>query len=186
MKKLFTILLVVFVLFSTSELVAQKKIPIPPTSEIRQLPRLEMKTGKKEHPVAYLKGIKNDKLLLFQDIAPRSQFKSVFIEKQITIDGIDEIRASKRKDRILWGVVGGAVLGAISYKIANRYTKTQQENLALRALGQSNSGNTVESIIGGVTGFGLGVMIGAQLSEKRLNVRKNKREALKILKAYSY
>ena len=108
-------------------------------------------------------------------------------EKKLSLKGFDYATVSNRKEKAKFRLIGGAIFGALGYVVVRNSTRVATNEVPnLSSLGQEANSGTIESIIGGITGFGFGMLVGEFLSGKRLDLRKNQRKTLKELKRYAY
>jgi len=111
-----------------------------------------------------------------------------FAKSKISIAGYTELIISSRADRRKKSLIWGTILGAVSYAVVQKASsqKSYERTVSQILIGQPSNSGQIEGIIAGVTGFGIGMIIGQTLSKRKMNLRKQKRAALKTLKEFSY
>ena len=137
-----------------------------------------------QYPRSYLYKIRKDSLILFTTVSDKVNEKTIFCQKSVNLGDFDEMLVSSRADRIKFGLIGGIALGAIAFAITKKATTTppSDSNVSTLLLQDTNPG-IIESVIGGVTGFGLGLILGTKFADKRINLRRNQKQVLYQLRA---
>jgi len=155
--------------------------------QIKQLSTVQLVKGDKVFPESYLYGMHGDSLVLLTDISGWND-QSLFAKSKISVSKYDELHISSRAERRRKSVLWGSIIGAVSFAIARNATKTSngERSVGKRVLGQQAHNGYIEGTIAGVTGFGFGMIIGQTLAKRKFNLRKQKRKALRELKAFNY
>jgi len=153
--------------------------------EIRKLTFIELVKGEKKFPDSYLLGLRDDNLILATDISSWVD-DPLFVKSEIALKNYDHLiileRHTKMKKMALWG----ALLGAGGYWLVNKNSKATPLELRNKTLlGQKPNNGIIESVIGGVTGFALGTIIGRHLAKKKISV-KNQQRVIRQLKEVSF
>jgi len=185
LRHLLSTLLILALAFQIS--IAQKEYHGLTKSEIRKLSSIELIKGEKKFPESFLYGMHGDSLILLTDVSHWNE--PTFIAKtKVSIGGYDELIISSRAERRRKAMIWGTILGGISYAAAQQATKTKsyETTISKSILGQQPSNGQIEGVIAGVTGFGLGMIIGQTLAKRKMNLRKQQRKALRDLREFSY
>ena len=156
-------------------------------AQIKKLSTVELKNGLKSFPESYLYGMHGDSLILLTDVSSWVQ-PTFFAKSKISIAGYTELIISSRADRRKKSLIWGTILGAVSYAVVQKASsqKSYERTVSQILIGQPSNSGQIEGIIAGVTGFGIGMIIGQTLSKRKMNLKKQKRAALKTLKEFSY
>ena len=156
-------------------------------SQIKKLSTVELSKGIKVFPESYLYGMKGDSLILLTDISRRDE-SSIFAKSNISVVNYDELILTNRAERLRKSALWGGILGGLSYAIVQRSTanKPFERNVAQLITGQKANTGQLEGIIAGVTGMGLGMIIGQTLAKRKFNLKKQKKDSLRKLKAFTY
>lgn len=153
-------------------------------NQIKKLIRVDLSVDDVKFPRSYLYKIRKDSLVLFSTVSDKKDEKTIFCQKTISLGDFDEMIISNRSDRIKFGLIGGAVLGAIAFAITRKATRgVPSDNNLTSLLLQDTNPAIIESVIGGITGFGLGLIIGTKFADKRINLKQSQKQVLYQLKA---
>lgn len=155
--------------------------------QIKQLSTVQLVKGEKVFPESYLFGMHGDSLVLLTDISAWND-KSLFAKSKISVSRYDELHISSKAERTRKSVLWGSIIGAVSFAVARKATKTDfnEQSVGKRVLGQQPHQGYIEGTIAGVTGFGIGMIIGQTLAKRKFNLRSQKRKAMKELRAFQY
>jgi len=155
--------------------------------QIKQLSTVQLVKGEKAFPESYLYGMHGDSLVLLTDISNWND-KSLYAKSKISVSRYDELHITSRAERRRKSVIWGSIIGAASFAIARNVARTSNDERSVgkRVLGQQPHNGYIEGTIAGVTGFGVGMIIGQTLAKRTFNLRKQKRKALRELKAFNY
>jgi len=155
--------------------------------EVKQLSTVQLIKGEKKFPESYLYGMKGDSLILLTDISGWNE-KTVYAKSKISIAGYDELLVSSRADRRRKSVLWGTLIGGVSFALAQRNAKanSSERSVGKNLLGQALNQGYIEGTIAGVTGFGIGMIIGQWTAKRKINLRKQQRRALRDLREFSY
>ncbi len=156
--------------------------------QIKQLSTVNLISGEKEFPESYLYGMHGDSLVLLTDISTWNE-KSIFAKSKISIAGYDELTISTRAERRRKSLLWGTLIGAASFAIAKNVVTNkpyEQQSVGKAVLGQRPFNGNIVGTIAGVTGFGVGMVIGQVTAKRRISLKKQKRKALRQLKEFSY
>ena len=155
--------------------------------QIKQLSTVQLIKGEKKFPESYLYGMKGDSLILLTDISEWNE-KSLFAKSKISTAKYDELVVSSKADRRRKSVLWGTLIGAASFAIAQKASRTHngERSVGKRVLGQAAHNGYIEGTIAGVTGFGIGMIIGQAVAKRKINLRTQKRKALRELREFSY
>lgn len=183
-KFLFTTLF--FFLFLASPF-AQRKGKYIDSKQISKMNQIEIRVGDRQLPKAKLYRVKNDSLDLFVKVSDLKDEATVYSELRLAVVDLDHIKVTDRKAKFKFSVLTGLAFGALGYAIANRMTQNDDANDNINIIQQGDSNNTIESILGGITGFGFGVIIGNHFGgRKEFTKRQKEKYIVKELKKYAY
>jgi len=156
-------------------------------AQIKKLSTVQLINGVKSFPESYLYGMHGDSLILLTDVSSWTQ-PTFFAKSKISIAGYEELIISSRADRRKKSMIWGTILGAVSYAVVKKSSaqKPYERTVAQSLVGQPSNSGQIEGIIAGVTGFGMGMIIGQTLAKRKINLKKQRRAALKTLKEFSY
>ena len=170
----------------TSTYVSKNNLKLKP-KEIKKLTFIQLEGKDKKFPDSYLLGMRDDKLILATDIAQKWQDKTLFVKSEIDIRYYDYLTMVNRKEKHRKMAIWGAIFGAAGYYIAQK--KSQPTSWEVRnksLLSQPRNKGYVEGVMGAITGAGFGMIIGHQLAKRRVNLKKQKRKAVRKLKEFSF
>lgn len=155
--------------------------------EIKQLSTVELVKGMKKFPESYLYGMHGDNLILLTDISKWNE-PTVFAKSKISVEGYDELIISNKADRRQKSLLWGGLLGAVSYAAVKKATETKPYETTISKLitGQQPNNGQIEGVIAGITGFGLGMIIGQTLSKRKMNLKKQKKASMRKLREFTY
>lgn len=183
-KQLFFTALLLFILLASSY--GQRKKGYIDSKEIKKMNPIEIQIGERKLPKAYLFRVKNDSLDLFCQVSDLKNEATVFSELRLAVADLDHIKVTDRKAQLKYTLLTGLALGVVGYAIANRATKNKNNNDNINIIGQGGSNNTIESVLGGITGFGFGILIGKQFGYTKFNNRQKEKYVVKELKKFAY
>jgi len=156
-------------------------------SEIKKLSTVELSKGLKVFPESYLYGMKGDSLILLTDISGWND-PTAFAKSSISVSNYDQLiltnKAERRKKSAIWA----AILGGLSYAIVQKATETKpfERNVSQLITGQQANTGQMEGIIAGITGAGLGMIIGQTLAKRKFNLKKQKKASMRKIKEFSF
>ncbi len=156
-------------------------------SQIKNLSTVELSKGTKIFPESYLYGMKGDSLILLTDISKWNE-NSIFAKSNISVSNYDELiltsKAERRQKSALWG----AILGGLSYALVQKATATKSYERTISKIltGQQSNNGQLEGVIAGVTGMGLGMIIGQTLAKRKFNLKKQKKASMRKIKEFTY
>jgi len=129
-------------------------------NEIRKLTLIQLEKGAKRFPDSYLLGLRDGNLILATDISSWME-DPLFVKSEISLKNYDYLTMLERKEKLKKTALFSALLGAGGYWLVNRNAKpTPFEARNKILLGQKPNSGVLESLIGGVTGVALGIIIG--------------------------
>ena len=156
-------------------------------SEIKKLSTVELSKGLKVFPESYLYGMKGDSLILFTDISGWND-PTAFAKSNISVSNYDQLiltnKAERRKKSAIWA----AILGGLSYVVVQKATETKpfERNVSQLITGQQANTGQMEGIIAGITGAGLGMIIGQTLAKRKFNLKKQKKASMRKIREFSF
>ena len=154
--------------------------------DIKKLSTIELESEGRMFPKSKLFRMHRDSVLLFTDIAQRGE-TPLYVQKKLSPKGFDYVTVTNRAEKTKFRLIGGAIFGTLGYMITKNVTrKTAAEVPNIGQLGQDGNSGTIESIIGGITGVGFGMLVGEFFASRRMNLKKNQRKALKEIKRFAY
>jgi len=183
--RLLHVLLFSFLIFQIGT--AQNKYYGLKKAQIKKLSTVQLTNGLKSFPESYLYGMHGDSLILLTDVSTWVQ-PTFFAKSKISISGYTELVISSRADRRRKSLIWGTIIGAVSYAVVQKSSaqKPYERTVAQSLAGQPSNSGQIEGVIAGVTGFGFGMIIGQTLAKRKMNLKKQRRAALKTLKEFSY
>lgn len=187
MKKTATFLLA-FLFLSVSFLNAQNrsKVRFKP-DQIKKMSTVILEKDGFKYPKSYLYRMDKDSITLICPVRGERYAEQVYCQKKMAFDDWDYLTVSKRSERVRYSLICGLAVGTLSYILTkNALQGDINDEPNLRILGQQANPGRIEATIMGVTGFGLGILIGDLLSDKKVDLRRNQRRKVKELKRYSY
>jgi hypothetical protein len=155
--------------------------------EIKKLTFVQLEGNGKRFPDSYLLGMRDDNLILATDISRGFTEKANFVKSEVDLNKYDYLTIVNRKMKYKKMALWGAIVGAIGYYFAQKHAKpTDWEVRNKTLLGQSPNNGIAEGIIGGITGIGLGIIIGSELAKKRINLKGQRRTVARKLKKFNF
>ncbi len=177
-----------FFLFAVTALEAQLPSKVRfKEKEIKKMSTVLLEKNEQKYPKSYLYRIKKDSITLIAPVKDVKGEKPVFCYKKLSLKDFDKLTVSNREERIKFSLIGGLIFGSLGYVIMRNAAQgdiREQPNIAF--LGQRANSGRVEAMLGGLTGFGLGVLIGDLIADRKIDLRRQERQAVKRLKALSY
>ncbi len=144
-------------------------------SKIRKLTFIQLEKGEKKFPDSYLLGLRDDNLILATDISSWVE-DPLFVKSEISLKNYDYLTMLERKEKVKKMALFSALLGAGGYWLVNQNSKpTAFEARNKILLGQKPNSGVLESVIGGVTGVALGIIIGRFVAKKRISLKNQKK-----------
>ena len=143
--------------------------------EVRKLTLIQLEKGEKKFPDSYLLGLKDDKLILATDISKWVE-DPLFVKSEIPLKNYDYLTMLERKQKHKKRAIFATLLGVGGFWLVQKNSKaTPFEVRNKTLLGQKPNNGLIESLIGGVTGVGLGIIIGTHLAKNRMKIKNQKR-----------
>lgn len=187
MKKNATLILALVIL-SINFSQAQRSNNVRVKSEqIKKMSTVILEKDGQKFPKSYLYRMTKDSISLITPVMERYNQDPIYCRKKLAFSDFDYLTVSNRSERLRFQLIGGLALGTLSYIVTRNATRgdiNDEPNLIL--LGQRANSGKIEAALMGLTGFGLGILVGELLSEKKINLRRNQRRMVKDLKRYSY
>jgi len=165
---------------------SKNKLKLKP-KEIKKLTFIQLQGGDKTFPDSYLLGMRDDNLILATDIATDWAEKSLFVKSEVNLKYYDHLIMVNRKEKHRKMAIWGAIFGAAGYYFARN--KALPEPFEVRnktLLGQPTNNGRIEGIMGGITGAGFGMIIGAYLAKRKISLKKQRTKAVRKLKEFSF
>ncbi len=154
-------------------------------NEIRKLTLIQLEKGAKRFPDSYLLGLRDGNLILATDISSWME-DPLFVKSEISLKNYDYLTMLERKEKLKKTALFSALLGAGGYWLVNRNAKpTPFEARNKILLGQKPNSGVLESLIGGVTGVALGIIIGRFAAKKKVSL-KNQKKVIRRLEQVNF
>jgi len=172
---------------STTEYRSRNKVDIKP-KEIKKLTFIQLEgRNEKKFPDSYLLGMRDDNLILATDISSGFRDKANYVKAEVNLKNYDYLTMVNRKEKFKKMAIWGSIFGALGYYFVQKNSKPSPYEARNKIiLGQPVNNGVAEGIMGGITGAGFGIIIGAQLARKRINLKNQSRKAVRKLKEFSF
>ncbi len=156
-------------------------------AEIKKLSTVELSKETKVFPESYLYGMKGDSLILLTDISGWND-PSIFAKSTISVSNYDKLILTNKAERLKKSALWGGILGALSYAVVQNATanKPFERSVTQLITGQRANTGQLEGIIAGVTGMGLGMIIGQTLAKRKFNLKNQKKASMRKIKEFTY
>lgn len=146
----------------------------------RKLPKVELFSEKGNFPESYLYRLQSDSLVLLTDISSWTQ-PPFYAVSTINPNHYDYFTIQYPKETLTKSLIWGSILGVTSFYVVRGFTRTlDSERSIIQVLSrQGGHDGIVPGIMAGVTGFGIGVIIGQHLSKRKVMINQKRNDELR-------
>jgi|GEM_PF-2362436 len=169
----------------TTDAVAQKKVRIKPEDRAG-ISMVKMEVGDRVFPKSMLYKVQRKTMTVVKTSIDASTGEEFFIPVEIDINEFDYITIYNRKRKRMGMLIGGVSMALVSYFVADQLGNKNLNSPSIELLGQEPQTGFVEPYVAAILGAGVGVILGDILSPVRIKVKKDRKEAYRKLKQYSY
>ncbi len=155
--------------------------------EVGKLAIIDLYADDKSFPTSYLYGMSGDNLVLLTDVSSWRE-PPIYAKSKIRIEHYKYMTVTSRKEKIKNSLIWGTIIGSVSFYLSREMTRTQpgEQRVAKAITGQAGHDGIIPGFIGGVTGFGIGIVIGQHLSKRKVDLQNQKTSALRYLRDFNY
>lgn len=166
------------VIFSQSETQLSKK-------EIRQLPKIQLKQGEQNYPASRFFSIKNDTVTLFTQLMDQKT-GFFYTKEKVDLNNFDHISILDKKGAKQKTILFSAALGVGAFWGVKWLTKARKEDInPFASFDQPRNNGVLEGVIGGTIAASLGMIISPYIFKIKINLNKDKSEAVRLLKKHN-
>lgn len=155
--------------------------------DIKKLTIIDLHAQDKSFPTSYLYGMSGDNLVLLTDVSSWKE-DPIYARSKIRIQNYEYMMVTSRKERIKNSLIWGTIVGSLSFYLSRELTRTQPGDLSTTQMitGQNGNNGVMPGLIGGITGFGIGIAIGQHLSKRKIDLKSQKTQGLRYLREFNY
>ncbi|MEM9888166.1 MAG: hypothetical protein AAF849_19895 [Bacteroidota bacterium] len=165
-KYLFTLVLFTVPLFLSAQF-----SNVFSSDNTRTLDKVTLYKADHSFPESYLKQVNKDSMVLLTDVSTWLE-PPLYARTKLHTKDYDYMVISPYKDRLRNSLIWGAILGSVSYYFSREISRTKANDVSItqRITRQPGHDGVIPGIIGGVTGFGIGIIIGQHISKKKVKL----------------
>ncbi|MEM0995210.1 MAG: hypothetical protein AAGI49_19420 [Bacteroidota bacterium] len=141
------------------------------SDKVRTLDKVKLYRADTFFPESYLKQVDKDSMVLLTDVSSWIE-PPLYAKTTLNMKDYDYMIVSSYKDRLKNSLIWGAIIGSAAYYLSKELSQTAATDYSTiqRITGQPGHSGVVPGIIGGVTGFGVGIIIGQYISKKKVKL----------------